>query len=63
MIHIKVQHAIEAILIGIGLLQPISLIILAIPGAIYYISMLKVNIVDKKHNGSWKKYFKSIFKL
>ena len=63
MIHVKVQHAIEAILIGIWLLQPISLIVLAVPGALYYISMLKMNVVNKYHGGSWKKYFKSIFKL
>jgi len=63
MIHVKAQHAIEAMLIGIGLLQPISLMVLALPGALYYISMLKMNVVNKYHGGSWKQYVKSIFKL
>jgi|TARA_R110000803_G_scaffold72998_1_gene136717 hypothetical protein len=28
---------------------------------IYYGSMLKVNVVNKIYNGSWRKYFKSFF--
>lgn len=30
--------------------------------SIYYISMLKINVVDVKYNGSWSKYFKSWFR-
>lgn len=28
----------------------------------YYISMLKLNVVDKKYKGSWNQYLKSILK-
>lgn len=34
----------------------------SIVGAIYFISMLKLNVVDVRYGGSWKAYFKSIFR-
>jgi len=29
---------------------------------VYFISMLKFNIVDRKYNGQWKLFFKAWFK-
>jgi len=29
---------------------------------VYFGSLLKINVVDLKYNGSWKQYFKSWFK-
>lgn len=64
MFHQKIQHAVEAILLGITIhWQPIFGIMASIAAMLYYLSMTKINVVDRKFNGSWKKYFKSIFKL
>lgn len=30
---------------------------------VYYISKLKIDVVDTKYSGSWKQYFKSILKI
>jgi len=30
---------------------------------IYYLSMIKVNVVNKKYDSSWSLFIKSIFKL
>lgn len=38
-------------------------ILLSIVGVIYFLSMIKVNVVDKKYKGEWKLYFKAIFKF
>ena len=37
-------------------------IITSIVASIYFLSMLKVNVIDKKYDRSWKNYIKSIFK-
>lgn len=37
-------------------------ILTSLVASIYFLSMLKVNVIDKKYNGSWKQYFKSILK-
>lgn len=37
-------------------------ILASLAATIYFLSMLKVNVVDQKYNGSWGSYFKSIFK-
>ena len=61
---IKIQHTAEALFIFLSITwYPIAGIILAIPGAWFYISMMKKNIIDKDHDGSWKKYFKQLFKF
>lgn len=63
MIH-KFQLTAEALFITLAInWQPLAALVLGIPGAWYYIAMLKQNVVDKKHEGSWKSYFKSIFKF
>ena len=30
--------------------------------SVYFAAMLKINVVDKKYDGSWRKFIKSIFK-
>ncbi len=35
---------------------------MSICGILYYLSMLKVNVIDKKHNRKWLNYFKSFVK-
>lgn len=30
---------------------------------VYFISMLKLNVVDKKYQGKWKAFFKAWFKI
>lgn len=37
-------------------------IIASIAAAVYFIAMLKMNVVDKKYNGSWSTFFKSVFR-
>jgi hypothetical protein len=64
MIHGKIQHTLEAILLGITIhWQPLFGIMASAVAIVYYVAMLKMNVVDKNHGGSWKRYFKSIFKL
>lgn len=41
--------------------QPILGGLSAIMGTIYYLSKLKIDVVDTNHGGSWKAYFKSVF--
>lgn len=60
----KLQHLVEAGFLYITFkVQPFFACLMAIGGLLYYLSMLKMNVIDVKHEGSWKKYFKSIFKL
>ena len=50
----------------------VTLFLIASPGIVsiltsivmivYFGSLLKINVVDLKYNGSWKQYFKSWFK-
>lgn len=62
--HYKLQHTIEGLLIAISFKwQPFFGILASLAAIIYYGSMLKMNVVDIRHGGSWKKYFKSIFRL
>lgn len=64
MIHGKVQHTIEAILLGITIhWQPLFGMLASSAAIIYYLAMLKMNVVDKLYGGSWRRYFKQIFKL
>lgn len=43
--------------------QPLFGIVMSSFGTVYYIGMIKTNIVDKKYSGSWKEFFKSLFKI
>lgn len=62
MIH-KFQAGIEASFLFITIKwQPLFGFISLIIYGVYYLSMLKMNVIDKNYGGSWKKYFKSIFK-
>lgn len=62
MIH-KIQSVIEPCFVLIAIsFQPILGAISAVAASIYYISVLKINVVDKKYGGSWKAFVKSIFK-
>lgn len=47
------------IMIGIA---PFAGFISAFFASWYFIAMLKMNVVDTKHEGSWKKYFKDVIK-
>ena len=59
----KIQAGIEATLIFATIhWQPLFGIISACVAAWYYLAMLKINVVDVKFEGSWKKYIKSLFK-
>jgi hypothetical protein len=62
MIH-KLFHLCEAGFILMFLnIQPFFGALSAIAAATYYIAMLKTNVVNKNHEGSWRKFFKSIIK-
>lgn len=64
MMHHKIQLTIESMLIGIAIhWQPVFGIAASIAAIVYYGAMLKMNVVDKTHAGSWKQYFKSFFKF
>ena len=64
MFHTKIQHTLEAILLGITIhWQPIFGIMASAAAIVYYVAMLKMNVVDRRFGGSWKQYVKSIFKL
>ncbi len=41
--------------------QPIVGAISGVIAGVYYLSMLKVNVINPFHEGSWIKYIKSIF--
>lgn len=28
---------------------------------LYWLSLLKINVIDKKYHGSWRRYFKKMF--
>lgn len=43
--------------------QPVMGIAASICGCVYYIAMLKLNVVDKKYEGSWKLFIKSFLKI
>lgn len=58
MIHLKIDLLISLLLLiswtsFVTILPPIVIVI-------YYISKLKLDVIDKKFNGSWKSYLKAI---
>lgn len=55
----KIEIALVSLIIIMG--NEILGGIVAVTTFVYYGSMLKVNVVDKHHNGSWWNYFKSYF--
>lgn len=60
----KLQLTFEALLVFLALNWGlVSSLILGIPGAIYYLAMLKMNVINKSYEGSWKLFIKSIFTL
>lgn len=60
MVH-KVHYFFEAVCALLVIqLQPIIGGLASAVMIIYYISKLKIDVVDKKHSGSWKHFFKSI---
>lgn len=57
----KAQHFIEVLVIFLTIKwQPIFGVLTSIIACVFYIGMIKLNIVDKKFAGSWKEYFKSL---
>lgn len=66
--HQQMIHKIHLLLESLPLLfliawQPLFGCISAAAASVYYISKLKIDIVDKKYEGSWKLYIKSMLKL
>jgi hypothetical protein len=58
----KIQHGLEALFLFITIQwQPLFGMVASAAAIIYYVSMTKINVVDKYHKGSWRKYFKSFF--
>jgi hypothetical protein len=59
----KIQMFIETSFVLLALwLQPIAGVISALAATVYFLSMLKHNIIDPHYEGSWKKYLFAIFK-
>jgi hypothetical protein len=56
----KIELALVSLMLLLG--NEILGTLVALTTLTYYGSMLKVNVVNKHYDGSWKKYFKSIFK-
>lgn len=56
-------YKIEIILVSLLVLMGNEILgaIVAVMTFVYYGSMLKVNVVNKHHDGSWWNYFKSYF--
>ena len=57
----KMQASIESLILLITWGTAMS-IVTGFVGFVYYMSILKLNVVDVKYNGSWKLYVQSIFK-
>lgn len=57
----KMQASIESMILLITWGTAMS-IVTGFVGFVYYMSILKLNVVDVKYNGSWKQYIQSIFK-
>lgn len=63
MIH-KIHYLFEsAFLLWAISWQPFFGSVSAIIACVYYLSKIKMDVVDKKYDGSWKLYIKSILKL
>lgn len=59
----KMTVLLEASLIYIMIgMAPFAGFISAFFASWYFIAMLKMNVIDTKHNGSWKQYFKAVIK-
>lgn len=59
----KIQAGIEAGLLLLAIQwQPILGIASTCIAAWYYLAMLKMNVIDVKFGGSWKKYILSLLK-
>jgi hypothetical protein len=59
----KIQHFFEPTIVALTIhWQPVMGVISGLCASIYYVSMLKVNVVDVKHGGSWKNWITSFFK-
>jgi hypothetical protein len=56
----KIELALASLMLLLG--NEILGTLVALTTLTYYGSMLKVNVINKHYDGSWKKYFKSIFK-
>lgn len=60
----KIAHYFETGFIALTIhWQPVMGVVMSVCGSLYYVSMLKTNVVDEKHGGSWKNYFKSLLKI
>lgn len=59
----KLQALFESGLIMLSIhWQPVFGIISACAAAWYYLAMLKMNVVDTRHGGSWKQYLKVLIR-
>lgn len=59
----KIQHALEACFLFLAIhWQPVFGVMASCMAVWYYAAMIKMNIVDKQFEGSWKKYFIGIIK-
>jgi hypothetical protein len=57
----KLQLVFESTLVLLAIwLQPVAGVISALAATLYFLSMLKHNVINPHYDGSWKKYFKSI---
>lgn len=62
MLH-KIQITAEMILLGITIhWQPLFGILASVAAFWYYAAMLKLNVIDVRHEGSWRNYFRAIIK-
>lgn len=59
----KIQHALEACFLFLAIhWQPVFGVMASCMAVWYYAAMIKMNIVDKQFEGSWKKYVKAAIK-
>jgi hypothetical protein len=59
----KLQIYLEYILVLLAIwLQPVAGAISAFAATLYFLSMLKHNVINPHYGGSWKRYFMSIIK-
>jgi hypothetical protein len=59
----KIQHGFELLFMFLVIKwQPILGSLASLVIIFYYLSMLKINVVDPKFGGSWKKFIKTVIK-
>lgn len=59
----KLQHALEACFLFLAIhWQPVFGVMASCMAVWYYAAMIKMNIVDKEHGGSWRSYIKTAIK-